>query len=125
MKLMLAALAVTFAIAVTASVFAIWPVVADAPWLSDGGDAKLVAENGAAFRENEVARIVQAEVAANASFPSQARTVECFNADYVPGNGKWVVECAYRGLKADDELIGPLISTRSYVFDDATGLLVD
>ena len=32
MKLLLAALAVTFAIAVTASVFAIWPAVADAPW---------------------------------------------------------------------------------------------
>ena len=32
MKLLLAALAVTFAIAVVASVFAIWPVVADAPW---------------------------------------------------------------------------------------------
>ena len=32
MKLLLAALAVTFAVAVTASVFAIWPAVADAPW---------------------------------------------------------------------------------------------
>ena len=32
MRLLLAALAVTFAIAVTASVFAIWPAVADAPW---------------------------------------------------------------------------------------------
>ena len=32
MKLLLAALAVTFTIAVTASVFAIWPVVTDAPW---------------------------------------------------------------------------------------------
>ena len=32
MKLLLAALAVTFTIAVTASVFAIWPAVADAPW---------------------------------------------------------------------------------------------
>ena len=32
MKLLLAALAVTFAIAVVASVFAIWPAVADAPW---------------------------------------------------------------------------------------------
>ena len=35
MKLLLAALAVTFAIAVVASVFAIWPVVADAPWEDD------------------------------------------------------------------------------------------
>ena len=32
MKLLLAALFVTFAIAVTASVFAIWPAVASAPW---------------------------------------------------------------------------------------------
>ena len=32
MRLLLAALFVTFAIAVTASVFAIWPAVADAPW---------------------------------------------------------------------------------------------
>ena len=32
MKLLLAALAVTFAIAIVASVFAIWPAVADAPW---------------------------------------------------------------------------------------------
>ena len=32
MKLLLAALFVTFVIAVTASVFAIWPAVADAPW---------------------------------------------------------------------------------------------
>ena len=35
MKLLLAALAITFVIAVTASVFAIWPVVADAPWEDD------------------------------------------------------------------------------------------
>ena len=32
MRLLPGALVVTFAIAVTASVFAIWPVVADAPW---------------------------------------------------------------------------------------------
>ena len=32
MRLLLTALIATFAIAVTASVFAIWPVVADAPW---------------------------------------------------------------------------------------------
>ena len=31
----MAALAVTFAIAVTAAVFAIWPAVGDAPWLDD------------------------------------------------------------------------------------------
>ncbi len=35
MKLLQAALAVTFAVAVTASVFAIWPAVADAPWEDD------------------------------------------------------------------------------------------
>ena len=32
MRLMLAALVATFTIAVVAAVFAIWPVVADAPW---------------------------------------------------------------------------------------------
>ena len=32
MRLMIAALAVTLAIAIVAAVFAIWPVVADAPW---------------------------------------------------------------------------------------------
>jgi hypothetical protein len=32
MRLLVAALVLTFAVAVTASVFAIWPVVADAPW---------------------------------------------------------------------------------------------
>ena len=35
MRPLVAALIVTFAIAVTASVFAIWPVVADAPWEED------------------------------------------------------------------------------------------
>ena len=32
MRALIAALVVTFTIAVVASVFAIWPVVADAPW---------------------------------------------------------------------------------------------
>lgn len=32
MRALIAALIITLAIAVTASVFAIWPVVADAPW---------------------------------------------------------------------------------------------
>lgn len=35
MRALVAALILTFAIAVTASVFAIWPVVADAPWEDD------------------------------------------------------------------------------------------
>ncbi len=35
MRLLIAALVVTLAIAVPASVFAIWPVVADAPWESE------------------------------------------------------------------------------------------
>ena len=35
MRLLIAALAITLAVAVTASVFAIWPVVADAPWEND------------------------------------------------------------------------------------------
>lgn len=35
MRLLIAALVLTLAIAVTASVFAIWPVVADAPWEED------------------------------------------------------------------------------------------
>ena len=35
MKLLLAAPAVTFAVAVTASVFAIWPAVGTAPWEDD------------------------------------------------------------------------------------------
>ena len=32
MRLLISALVLTLAVAVTASVFAIWPVVADAPW---------------------------------------------------------------------------------------------
>lgn len=35
MRALIAALALTLAVAVTASVFAIWPVVADAPWEDD------------------------------------------------------------------------------------------
>jgi hypothetical protein len=35
MRLLVAALVLSFAVAVTASVFAIWPVVADAPWERD------------------------------------------------------------------------------------------
>ena len=35
MRALIAALIFTLAIAVTASVFAIWPVVADAPWETD------------------------------------------------------------------------------------------
>ena len=42
MKLILVALVATFAIAVVAAVFAIWPVVADAPWEDD---APVVAED--------------------------------------------------------------------------------
>ena len=36
MRLMMAALVATSAIAIVAAVFAIWPVVADAPWEDDG-----------------------------------------------------------------------------------------
>ena len=39
MSFLKTALAFTFLIAVTASVFAIWPVVADAPWEDDTGMA--------------------------------------------------------------------------------------
>ncbi len=43
MRLLISALVVTMLVAVTASVFAIWPVVADAPWeddvpVADSGD---------------------------------------------------------------------------------------
>lgn len=38
MKIVLAALFVTSAIAIVAAVFAFWPVVADAPWEDDAGD---------------------------------------------------------------------------------------
>ena len=43
MRLLIATLMLTLAVAVTASVFAIWPVVADAPWenevpVADRGD---------------------------------------------------------------------------------------
>ena len=44
MKFLLAALAATSIIAVTASVFAIWPAVADAPWEDDA--PAVVVEDG-------------------------------------------------------------------------------
>ena len=50
MKLLLAALFVTFVIAVTASVFAIWPVVADAPWEDEAPTPVVVSEDTDAIR---------------------------------------------------------------------------
>ena len=123
MKLLLAALVATSIIAVTASVFAIWPLVADAPWEDDA--VEVITESSHAFDASDVVRIVQAEVAANESWPTDARTVLCRSAEYVSGNGMWVVECDYREEKADDEMVGKLVGTRSYVFDDSTGEVVD
>ena len=126
MRLLLAALAVTSTIAVTASVFAIWPAVGDAPWEDDTAPAiEVIAESSHAFAANDVVHIVQADVAANESWPLDARTVYCHTAEYVSGNGMWVVECDYREDKADDEMVGKLIGTRSYVFDDSTGEVID
>ncbi|MCI0890695.1 MAG: hypothetical protein J4O04_07795 [Chloroflexi bacterium] len=63
MKLMLAALAVTLAIAVTAAVFAIWPAIADAPWEDDTPVAEetdrtgeLLCEGALRFREEAMAQ---------------------------------------------------------------------
>ena len=52
MKLLPAALAGTFAIALTASVFAVWPAVGDAPWEEDPADrtAALRCEGALALR---------------------------------------------------------------------------
>ena len=50
MKLLLAALFVTFVIAVTASVFAIWPAVADAPWEDEVPTPVVVSDDTDAIR---------------------------------------------------------------------------
>ena len=51
MRLLIPALILTAAVAVTASVFAIWPVVADAPWENDvPAVAAPVADNTGALR---------------------------------------------------------------------------
>ena len=51
MRLLVLALAFTLAVAVTASVFAIWPVVADAPWENDVPTvAAPIADNSDALR---------------------------------------------------------------------------
>ena len=44
MRLLISALVVTMLVAVTASVFAIWPIVADAPW--EDSSAPVVADRG-------------------------------------------------------------------------------
>ena len=89
------------------------PVVGNAPWESE-------AESGreAAFNTREVVRIVQAELDRNRPLPSLAAVVRCTEATYLIDNGKWIVECRFNTA-------GTLRATGTYVFDDATGRLVD
>ncbi len=125
MKLMLTALVATFAVAVTASVFAIWPVVADAPW-----EDEAESEREAAFNAGEIIKIAQAQVEDGDlpwpvdAYGGRARSVQCIEAKYLVDNGKRIVECQFRafGTLPQD---APVFATRSYVFDDATGRLVD
>ena len=64
MRLLLAALAITFAIAVTASVFAIWPVVGDAlseneaPAIVDDGTDAIRCQGGLGLLESATLAIV-------------------------------------------------------------------
>ena len=69
MKLLLAALAVTFAIAVVASVFAIWPAVADAPW----EDAPAVVDDGTDVVRCDGALSLRASVIAAGEYSEGAR----------------------------------------------------
>lgn len=59
-------------------------------------------------------------------FPGNTRFVICANARYNPGNKTWVVECAYTIEKRDDVLDALLNpdATKTFVFDDETGRLI-
>lgn len=80
MRLLIAALVFTLAIAVTASVFAIWPVVGDAPWED--------ADGGSRFTEAEVLALVKAEVS-----PSRCAGSRPWRAEY-QGGRVWYVATA-------------------------------
>ena len=126
MRFQPAALIATSTIAIAASVFAIWPVVTDAPWEDE---AAVVAAptapppptvSRAAFSTSDVLHVVQAEVATRGSFSPGMAWIRCVSATYRPANGKWVVSCDFSSERG-----GPSDLSRSYVFDDATGHLVD
>ena len=128
MRLLLAALAITFAIAVTASVFAVWASVADAPWEDSPAPPPVesepvsAADREPAFNASDVVRIVQAEVGSNdSSWPAGARSMRCVSADFLPGNGKWVVKCEYFDRDSDSADTDSPFATSSYVMDDETG----
>ena len=76
MRLLIPALILTAAVAVTASVFAIWPVVADAPWENDVPiAAPPIADNSEALRCQGALDYRAAIVTAN---PSTSATTEFF-----------------------------------------------
>ncbi len=106
MRFLIAALVIIFAVAVTASVFAIWPVVADAPWEDD-------ARSEPAFTRTQAMRLTQDAVAT--SFP-QNPTLSCFDAEYISGNDTWLVKCE---IRIDPRRTFP--TTLTYVLDDQTG----
>ena len=102
MKPLLAALAVTFAIAVTASVFAIWASVADAPWEDSGGQP--------GFTHTQVLRLTEGAV-----HEASSDEVACTWAEYQASNRVWVVHCRHIGAS------GGFLGVQSYVLDDETG----
>lgn len=122
----------TLSLAAAALFFALWPVVADAPWEEekpqwDSGALIRPTPTGSvpAFNDSDVRRIVQADVAANRSWPAGAKRILCVSANYVSGNGLWVVKCQYYPCEEPNADCPDDFTSRSYVFDDATGHLVD
>jgi len=109
-----------------ATVLAIWPVVAHAPW----EETKLVevekvvtfgetGEEEAAFSYTDVLSLAQTQVATRGAFPSGTRWVRCTEASYRSANRMWVVSCSFY---VDRDATDPA-QTRTYTFDDRTGLL--
>ncbi len=113
MRLMLAALVATSAIAIVAAVFAIWPVVADAPW-EDNDEAT------SSYTEAETVSLVQAEV---------GRGIPCgrfrWAAQY-QGDGVWYVGAACSALPGTSRL--SMIPERNdaamWSFRESNGLII-
>ena len=103
---MLAALAVTFAIAIIAAVFAIWPAVTDAPWEDD---APAAADDGNDAIRCEGALSLRASVIAAGQYSSSISgsprgRVPRIGDDALPGNPGGLRDYDAQLDKADREI---------------------
>jgi len=88
-------------------------------WYADSGDddnAPSVAT--AVFTDKEVEALTEFAIEDGGfQLPQNTHFAKCVNAEFRPGNDKWLVTCEFRTNTSDAQ---PL-QTRLFIFDDAAG----